>query len=79
MFAERMTKAELAFFKSVAGGREPPKIRVRILPGASRERIDHPNKSGHHDDLSNVCAGAMWRASQQQGVTVSPELLTGSP
>jgi hypothetical protein len=50
-------------------------LERRILPGASRERIDHPNKSGHHDDLSNVCAGAVWRASQMQGVTISPELL----
>ena len=27
--------------------------------------INHPNRSGHHDDLSNVVAGAFWRASSQ--------------
>jgi hypothetical protein len=49
-------------------------LERRLLPGG-HERIDHPNRSGHHDDLANACAGALWRASQAQGVTVSPELL----
>ena len=49
-------------------------LERRLLPG-SKERIDHPNRNSRHDDLSNVCAGAMWRASQQTGVTVTPEML----
>jgi hypothetical protein len=38
--------------------------------------VDHPNRSGHHDDLSNVCAGVLWRL--QAGVAplvVTAELL----
>ena len=49
-------------------------LERRLLPG-SKERIDHPNRNSRHDDLSNVTAGCFWRASQMQGVAVSPELL----
>jgi hypothetical protein len=49
-------------------------LERRLLPGG-HERIDHPNRSGHHDDLANACAGALWRASQAQGVVISPDLL----
>ena len=30
---------------------------------SGRDRVDHPNRAGHHDDLSNVTSGALWRAS----------------
>jgi hypothetical protein len=39
-------------------------LERRVMPGG-RDRVDHPNRSGHHDDLANACAGALWRASQE--------------
>ena len=39
-------------------------LERRVLP-AGKDRVDHPNRSGHHDDLSNACAGALWRCSQE--------------
>jgi hypothetical protein len=35
-------------------------LERRVMPGG-RDAVDHPNRSGHHDDLSNVCAGVLWR------------------
>ena len=35
-------------------------LERRVQP-AGRDVVDHPNRSGHHDDLSNVCAGVLWR------------------
>jgi hypothetical protein len=50
-------------------------LERRVMPGG-KDRIDHPNRSGHHDDLSNACAGALWRCSQEPPVfRVTPELL----
>ena len=49
-------------------------LERRLLPG-SKERIDHPNRNSRHDDLSNVTAGCFWRASQQQGVHISPDFV----
>jgi hypothetical protein len=40
-------------------------LERRLMPGGW-SRIDHPNRSGYHDDLSNVCAGALWRASTEK-------------
>ena len=37
-------------------------LERRVMPGG-RDRIDHPVRSGHHDDLSNVAAGVIWRAT----------------
>jgi hypothetical protein len=50
-------------------------LERRVMP-AGRDVVDHPNRSGHHDDLSNVCSGVLWRL--QAGVAplvVTPELL----
>jgi hypothetical protein len=50
-------------------------LERRVMP-AGRDVVDHPNRSGHHDDLSNVTAGVLWRL--QAGVApmvVSRELL----
>ena len=38
-------------------------LERRILP-TGREQIDHPNRSGHHDDCANAIAGALWRAAR---------------
>jgi hypothetical protein len=37
-------------------------LERRLMPGGW-SRIDHPNRSGYHDDLANVCAGVLWRAT----------------
>jgi hypothetical protein len=37
-------------------------LERRLMPGGW-SRIDHPNRSGYFDDLSNVTAGALWRIS----------------
>jgi hypothetical protein len=37
-------------------------LERRVMPGG-RDRVDHPNRAGHRDDLANACAGAIWRAS----------------
>ena len=37
-------------------------LERRVMSGG-RDRIDHPVRSGHHDDLSNVAAGVIWRAT----------------
>ena len=37
-------------------------LERRVMPGG-RDRVDHPNRAGHHDDLSNVAAGVIWRAT----------------
>jgi len=37
-------------------------LERRVMPGG-RDRIDHPNRAGHHDDLANATAGAIWRAT----------------
>jgi hypothetical protein len=42
---------------------------------AGHERIDHPNRSGHHDDLANACAGALWRCSTERRIVITPEFL----
>ena len=39
-------------------------LERRVMAGG-RDRVDHPNRSGHHDDLANSCAGALWRCSQE--------------
>ncbi len=39
-------------------------LERRLMPNGW-SRIDHPDRSGYHDDLSNVTAGALWRASQK--------------
>jgi hypothetical protein len=31
-----------------------------VLPGG-RDKVDHPNRTGHHDDLANAVNGALWR------------------
>lgn len=38
-------------------------LERRVMAGG-RDRVDHPNRAGHHDDLSNVTSGCLWRASQ---------------
>src|SRR5262249_27753438 len=38
-------------------------LERRVLPGSGHDRVDHPARSGHHDDLSNVVAGVVWRAA----------------
>ena len=38
-------------------------LERRTMPGG-HDRVDHPNRSGHHDDLANACSGSLWRASQ---------------
>jgi hypothetical protein len=40
-------------------------LERRVLPGGG-ERVSHPNKSGHHDDVANCVAGALWRAALAQ-------------
>jgi hypothetical protein len=37
-------------------------LERRLMPGGW-SRIDHPNRTGYHDDLANVVAGALWRAT----------------
>ena len=37
-------------------------LERRAMPGG-RDRVDHPNRTGHHDDASNAVAGALWRAT----------------
>jgi hypothetical protein len=37
-------------------------LERRVMPGG-RDRVDHPNRAGHHDDLANATAGAIWRAT----------------
>ena len=39
-------------------------LERRVMPGG-RDRVDHPNRSGHHDDLANACAGALWRCTAE--------------
>jgi hypothetical protein len=45
----------------------------RTTVRGARDKIDHPRNG--HDDLSNAVAGVSALAIQNQGVTVSPELL----
>ena len=40
-------------------------LERRIL-SSGHQRIDHPNRSGFHDDLANCTAGSLWRISQAQ-------------
>jgi hypothetical protein len=51
-------------------------LERRLLP-TGHERIDHPNRSGHHDDLANACAGALWRAGTSTNWirNISPEFM----
>lgn len=50
-------------------------LERRLMPGGW-SRIDHPNRSGHHDDLANVCAGALWRAAAEPApLVISHDLL----
>jgi hypothetical protein len=35
-------------------------LERRVL--GAHDRVDHPNRAGHHDDLSNVVAGVVWLA-----------------
>jgi hypothetical protein len=37
-------------------------LERRVMSGG-RDRVDHSVRSGHHDDLSNVAAGVIWRAT----------------
>jgi hypothetical protein len=39
-------------------------LERRVMPGG-RDRVDHPNRSGHHDDCSNACSGALWRVTAE--------------
>ena len=49
-------------------------LERRLLP-TGHERIDHPNRSGHYDDLANACAGALWRCSTERRIVFTPEFL----
>jgi len=50
-------------------------LERRLMPGGW-SRIDHPNRSGYHDDLANVCAGALWRAvSEKPPMVITKEML----
>ena len=43
-----------------------------------RDRVDHPNRSGHFDDLSNATSGAIWLASTGAGarpMLITPEMV----
>ena len=41
-------------------------VKVLSYPGGW-SRIDHPNRTGHHDDAANVTAGSLWRATAATG------------
>jgi hypothetical protein len=61
-FAERMTKAELAFFKSVAGDREPPPKRVRectIIAGRRAGKDSVASGIAAHEAASFQSAGRL--------------------
>jgi hypothetical protein len=52
-------------------------LERRLMPGGW-SRIDHPNRSGYHDDLTNVVAGGLWRATSAApsiGEWCTPELV----
>jgi hypothetical protein len=50
-------------------------LERRLMPGGW-SRVDHPNRSGYHDDLANVVAGALWRAtSASPPMRIPPEVL----
>jgi hypothetical protein len=43
-----------------------------------RDKVDHPNRSGHFDDLSNAASGAIWLASTGAGtpaMLITPQIL----
>jgi hypothetical protein len=39
-------------------------LERRVMPGG-RDRVDHPNRTGHHDDAANACSGALWRVTAE--------------
>jgi hypothetical protein len=39
-------------------------LERRVMPGG-RDRIDHPNRTGHHDDAANAASGALWRVTAE--------------
>ncbi len=39
-------------------------LERRVMPGG-RDRVDHPNRTGHHDDLANATSGALWRITAE--------------
>ena len=43
--------------------RSSPSRRAPFRPPGGRDRVDHPNRTGHHDDASNAVVGALWRAT----------------
>jgi hypothetical protein len=49
-------------------------LERRLLP-TGHERIDHPNRSGHHDDLANAVACALWRCATERRIVITPEFL----
>jgi hypothetical protein len=50
-------------------------LERRVMP-MGKDAVNHPSRSGHHDDLSNVTAGVLWRlAAGVAPLVVTPELL----
>lgn len=50
-------------------------LERRVMPGG-RDRVDHPNRSGHHDDASNACSGALWRVTAEAPpMRITPDML----
>jgi hypothetical protein len=50
-------------------------LERRVMP-AGRDVVDHPNRSGHHDDLSNVTSGVLWRlAAGVAPLRFTPEMV----
>jgi len=48
-------------------------LEQRAMPGG-HYKVNHPNRTGHHDDLANSIAGALWRAtSMPAGIGKIPE------
>ena len=36
-----------------------------VLP-AGGQRVNHPNRTGYHDDVANACSGAIWRVNAEK-------------
>jgi hypothetical protein len=47
-------------------------LERRTMPGG-HDKVNHPNRAGHHDDLANSIAGACWRAGNNRGPLVIPK------
>ena len=62
----------------MGGPRDPSRGSVPSVRPGGHDKVDHPNRSGHHDDLANAIAGAVWRVTSSPAPLIITQTRSGA-